>query len=397
MKLLFMTNLFPKEKEAEIRSKMKFNMNDAANALQWNIVNGLEECGVGDMTLYNHLPLDSFPENYPEWYVKGFPFSHDGKQEDKSIPFFNLKYVKQLFVHRPFVKESARWAKKNPEGVILSYTLSMIFLKAIRKAKKKSPGIRAYAVVADLPQFTMRTGNPLRRWFRKRTVQKTQKLLRHLDGFVLLTEQMAEKLAITQPYIVMEGIAPTLEREASVAVGPEKTVLYTGSMNKQFGILTLLDAFGQIKDPHYRLMLCGLGNAEEEIARRAKEDPRISFLGKVPHEEVLRMQQRATVLVNPRQNIEEFTKYSFPSKTMEYLASGAPVVAYHLDGIPAEYGEYLHYVPDNSPEALAAAIKEICEKPAEERLAMGEKGRSFVLNEKNNAKQSKKILDFMTK
>ena len=38
--------------------------------------------------------------------------------------------------------------------------------------------------------------------------------------------------------------------------------------------------------------------------------------------------------VNPRQNNEEFTKYSFPSKTMEYLASGVPVVAYKLDGIP---------------------------------------------------------------
>ena len=41
--ILFLGRLFPREKEAEIKLKMKTGMQDAANALQWNIIDGLEE------------------------------------------------------------------------------------------------------------------------------------------------------------------------------------------------------------------------------------------------------------------------------------------------------------------------------------------------------------------
>lgn len=44
--------------------------------------------------------------------------------------------------------------------------------------------------------------------------------------------------------------------------------------------------------------------------------------------------KNADVLVNPRQNDDEYTKYSFPSKNIEYLMTGNAVMAYMLDGIP---------------------------------------------------------------
>ena len=39
--VLFLGRLFPHEKESEIKAKMKTGMQDAANALQWNIIDGL--------------------------------------------------------------------------------------------------------------------------------------------------------------------------------------------------------------------------------------------------------------------------------------------------------------------------------------------------------------------
>lgn len=98
--------------------------------------------------------------------------------------------------------------------------------------------------------------------------------------------------------------------------------------------MNLIDAFQQIKDPNYELRICGVGDSEDAIKAAAQKDERIHFWGKLPREQVLEWQSKATVLVNPRQNNEEFTKYSFPSKTMEYLSSGVPLVAYKLDGIP---------------------------------------------------------------
>ena len=103
-------------------------------------------------------------------------------------------------------------------------------------------------------------------------------------------------------------------------------------------------------------------------------------------------QKQATVLVNPRQNNEEFTKYSFPSKTMEYLSSGIPVVAYKLDGIPDEYDAYIQYVEDDSIESLKKKLIEVCELSDEERQSLGSAGRAFVLTEKNSTIQVKKIV-----
>jgi hypothetical protein len=53
----------------------------------------------------------------------------------------------------------------------------------------------------------------------------------------------------------------------------------------------------------------------------------------------------ADVLVNPRPNNEEYTKYSFPSKNIEYLMTGKPVVGYMLDGMPPIYKEFMFVIP----------------------------------------------------
>jgi glycosyltransferase involved in cell wall biosynthesis len=66
--------------------------------------------------------------------------------------------------------------------------------------------------------------------------------------------------------------------------------------------------------------------------------------------------RKADVLVNPRQNDEAYTKYSFPSKNIEYLLSGNPVVAYMLDGVPEEYRKFMSIVPDDGVDSLKDTI-----------------------------------------
>src|SRR5690606_28854588 len=99
-----------------------------------------------------------------------------------------------------------------------------------------------------------------------------------------------------------------------------KTILYTGTLAKRYGIVHLLEAFALIKDQDYRLWICGDGDARDEVNEKVRMDPRITYFSQISRERVLKFQKKATVLVNPRKSEGEFTKYSFPSKTMEYLA-----------------------------------------------------------------------------
>ena len=399
MKILFMSNLFPKETEKAVRAKMKFDMYDAANVLQWNLIDGIEQNNGGELSVVNLLPVDSWPQYYTSPFVPRYEFAHKEGATDVNTAFCNVKYIKAPCMNRSYKKEIKKWEKKtrgNDERVVILYSLKSAFLKAVTKLKKINASIKVVAVVADLPEFTVNQANPLRRWYAKHVSKELSNHIKDIDGFVLLTEHMATKMGINKPYMVMEGIVPRRQLiEKTVQNESVKTVLYTGSMNGKYGILSLLEAFSMIQNPNYRLILCGLGNAESEVHKACQNDSRIQYLGKVSHEKVMELQSSATVVINPRQNNEEFTKYSFPSKTMEYLACGVPLIAYKLDGIPDEYDEYINYVPDNSPLTLARIIQDVCELSSEERAIMGQKAQRFVLEEKNNVKQTKRILNFI--
>lgn len=399
--ILFLGRLFPREKEAEIKAKMKTGMQDAANALQWNIIDGLEANNCGRLKILNYLPVDSYPKGYTDCYVEEFSFSHTNKYEaeDLNVGCTNRSIIKHFLNVFPFKREVKKWALQSSTSkrVLVLYTASAMFLSLAKYAKRFDPSIECCCIIADLPEFATASDlHGVRKAYSAYRTHRSNSLYKHVDRFVLLTEQMAERLGITVPYIVVEGIAPETDSGSDVSLAnkyrDQKYVFYSGTLNPKFGIESLLKAFAMIQDEDLHLFICGFGQAEAMIQKQAEQDPRIVFLGRLDRTDVLALQKNATVLVNPRQNNEEFTKYSFPSKTMEYLASGVPVVAYKLDGIPDEYDDYIFYVPDNSPEALAQTLISVCEKPLEERQLYGSRAKKFVIDNKNNVVQAKKIL-----
>lgn len=402
--ILFLGRLFPKEKEAEIKSKMKTGMYDAANALQWNIIDGLEENACGNLKIINYLPVDSYPNGYTDKRIEEFGFNHTDKRacDDLNVGCTNLSVIKQFVNIYPFKREVKKWVKNNKSSkkVIVMYTAARMFLELAAYAEKLDPSVKFCCIIADIPEFAAVSDlRGFRKLYNSYVIRKTNSLYVSIDKFVLLTDQMAKRLNIISPHIVMEGIAPEqdvpIDNVLADKYKAERYILYTGTLNYKFGIGELLDAFALIPDKDVKLIICGFGQAEERIRKDMLSDPRIVFLGKVDRTQVIPLQRGATVLVNPRQNNEEFTKYSFPSKTMEYLASGVPVVAYKLDGIPDEYDDYINYVEDDTPATLANKITEVLNLTCDERKIAGEAAKKFVLDNKNYKIQAKRILDFL--
>ena len=403
--ILFLGKLFPKEIEEEIKSKMLIGMQDAANALQWNIIEGIDENNCGTIKILDYLPVNSYPRGYTEKYIKEYIFQHTEKyrSDDKVVATNNLRILKHFCNYRKFKNEVAKWLYENSERekILFVYTASSMFLKLARYVKKKNPQIKTVCMIADLPEFVnVRKLRGLANIYNKYEVKESSSLYKYVDKFILLTQQMAEKLKINSPYLVIEGVA-TDERqfEDNPLFGKyknEKYVFYGGTLNYRFGIMTLLDAFARIEVENIKLIICGCGEAESLIKERQVHDERILYLGKIDRKNVLALQKNAVVLINPRQNNEEFTKYSFPSKNLEYLSSGVPLIAYKLDGIPNEYDDYIIYPENDSVYSLSDTITNICNLTKEERKAIGLKAKKFVLENKNNKVQAKKIIDFIS-
>ena len=393
MKYAFLTCLIPEDQEETVRHLSRNNMQDAANALQWNLFEGFQENLGTDIRLFNVLPIGSFPQYYRKAFVKNGSFDTRYNQNNRNVGFCNVKLLRKY--HQPvcIYRELKKWcAADNEEKTLFVYTVSAPFMTAVEKLRKKFPELKVCAIIADLPNMSCLSAKKglLQKAFEKNQASKAYASIACVDAFVLLTKQMAEYMQIQKPWIVMEGIAgkpQILETKKA----DKKIILYTGTLHCQFGVLNLVEAFSKMPGEEYSLVICGIGDSEQEIRNYAEADQRIRFMGQVTRQVALQFQQQATVLVNPRQNNEEFTKYSFPSKTMEYLASGVPVVAYKLDGIPDEYDSYLNYVADDSAESLAEKLVEICNLDEATRREMGNRGAEFVLKNKNAKAQTLKI------
>ena len=393
----FLSTLIPKELEDDVRSKSIANMPDAAIALQNHLYSGLYRNITQPICIFNILPIGSFPQNYKSAFISEDLFSTPEQSKLYNLGFCNIKLIRRYDQPRRIYKAISKWCARNTSSkVLFVYTLSSSFMIAVHRLKREFPQLKVCAIVADLPNMGCLASNQsgLKKRFIDKFANESYSRLDAVDYFVLLTQQMADYMHITQPYCVVEGIA-TQPKEMVQEGGAEsgfKTIMYTGTLHKKFGILNLLKAFEQIEGSEYRLIICGIGDSEEEIRRAAEADHRIDFRGQLTREEVLKLQRSASVLVNPRQNTEEFTKYSFPSKNLEYLSSGIPLVAYKLDGIPDEYDEHIYYVQDNSVVALKNRLVEVCEMDARLRRKKATAAQKYVLAEKNEVKQTEKIL-----
>lgn len=398
--ILFVSHLIPREIYKEVSEKSTNNMQDAANALQWNLIEGFAYHFDKKLDVINFLPIASFPQYYKDAKVKNIMFDAGVEKPGISIGFNNIKFIRRWSIRRGLYSRVSAWCAENSKKhcTIIAYTLNSVMLDALRKIKKKHRDISVCAIVADLPDMINLSSNkgPVRRLADRICSASSYKNIDIVDKFVLLTSHMAEYLGTDKPYCVMEGIAPKVDSTLhSVEETEIKTVLYTGTLHKKFGVVHLLEAFEKITDENYRLVICGVGDSEKTIIDAAARDPRIIFKGKCSRDQVLELQKSATVLVNPRMNNEEFTKYSFPSKNLEYLSSGIPLIAYKLDGIPDEYDEYINYVEDDTPKSLADKIYSICELPVEQRSELGVRAQSYVSKNKNAIKQTQKIVDLL--
>lgn len=386
--------MVPQELSDEVKHNSFNNMIDAANALEHNLIEGFIANLPTTPKIINALPIGSYPQYYKKAFIKNSVFQLGNRSDHENIGFCNIKFIRNYFIKKSVYKSMKKYCKeKNGEIVLCIYSASAEFLSAAQKIKKKYPNVIICEIIADLPGMTNLSikKSTLLQWFIDYKAKQSLKRLEIVDCFVLLTKQMADYLHISKPYCVVEGIA-SKSQQIKERENTEKTILYTGTLHQKFGVMNLVEAFNQIESPDYRLVICGIGDSEKEIREAAEKNPRISFLGQLTRSEVLELQNQATILVNPRHNNEEYTKYSFPSKTMEYLSSGIPIVAYKLDGIPDEYNSYIQYVEDDSIESLKKKLVEVCELSNEERQNIGSRGRTFVLSNKNSTIQVKKIV-----
>lgn len=132
-----------------------------------------------------------------------------------------------------------------------------------------------------------------------------------------------------------------------------QALVFAGRLGPQKALAVALQALVDV--PDVTLAVAGDGPERSALERRAHElglDGRVSFLGSVPREQVLRLFHAADASILPS------AWENFPHTIVEALAVGCPVIATAVGGVPevVRDGENGLLVPPGDPDALGAAI-----------------------------------------
>ncbi len=304
------------------------------------------------------------------------------------IPAIRNPILKAVWVGFGTFWKTLRLAKKE-SAVIVDGLNRTTALAGLLAAKMK--GIPCIGIVTDLPDMLGGSG------FSKKLANF---VIGQCTGYVLLTQAMNDRLNPKgKPYVILEGHADITMAEKAPSLEKKlrpRVCLYAGGVSKRYGLENLVEGFRQANIENAQLHIYGPGSYVEELKEIAAADPRVYYGGMLLSSQVVDKEMEAALLVNPRPTGEEFVKYSFPSKTMEYMASGTPVAPTVLPGMPEEYHPYVFLLEDETAEGIGKKLKEVLAQSDEALFQKGQAARSFILNNKNNVIQGRKILDLLT-
>ncbi len=285
------------------------------------------------------------------------------------------------------------FSKKDSVLIVDILDVSIVF-GAIFAAKIKR--IPIIGIVTDIPDYLFVIS--------KAHAKLANKNIKLCNAYILLTEQMNEVINKTRkkPYIVMEGHVPKevdteLDNKESILKYKEFVCLYAGILDERYGVADLVRGFLLAELPNARLDLYGEGSYKEEILRLEKLHPQICYQGVKSNKEIVMEEKKASLLINPRPSKEQFVKYSFPSKNLEYMVSGTPILTTALPGMPEEYKQYSYIIEEESDKGIAKMLQLIASKTSLERDSFGKQAKDFVKAYKSGDAQAKKVEDFVRK
>ncbi len=403
MKILFLTGAYPKGAEQMLLEMGKGSpLSIPSNTFQWAVIDGLEKNNA-DYSVVSYPFLSCFPSHFKRLYTPKMDFIFNEHKIGSMEPFFNVTGISRYSIRKRLYKFAKKWAEQNQKEdklVVLTYSPSSWFLEPIIRLKKSYSNITLCPIITDLPDDyinPMYNLSAVKLYLQANELKKIRKCYKDVDGYVLLSKPMEEKIPNSEGRdIIIEGIsADCTGLHLKTKETEYKTLLYTGSLGIHTSIIDLVDAFMKTTNPNFRLVICGGGECEKYINECSETDSRIVFKGVVPREDVLELQRNATAVINPRKPSIPITRFSFPSKTMEYMSSGTPFVGYKLGGIPEEYYEHYYALTDESEETLINAINVILTKPLSELNAKAEDAYHFISEKKSSQYQVARLLEFL--
>ena len=323
----------------------------AGNKFQNGLVNALRQNNTVEKFVV--LPYRTFP-HHRLLICNDRKYKKLEDYEVHVVKYINFPILNYMSIKCSIHHAVQKWCDKNKDSdsVIILFNCASYKVKPLIQLSRKY-NIPFFVIIADV---VPKTNN----FFREIERKKQEQLMKKVSGIIPITDLIKKDFAPNQYSLRIEGGVVDIPHNEKL---DDSTILitYTGALDENSSIDVLLDAFSSIRCKNLRLQIVGDGKYAKKVEEAAKKDSRIVFLGQVDNIRSIEIQNRSHILVCPRLPDGYVTKYTFPSKLFEYLSTGHCVVAFHLEGIPEEYNEFIYYPKDNNADSLGRLLLELVE------------------------------------
>ena len=392
MKILFLGYVVSSEKANQLSGASV-----AGNTMQLELLRELNSMPDVDLDVCSILPVATFPTE-PRKLIRSMYHEISPGIRAYSPGLITLPVLKQVAQIVGLLRAAAKLARHQEYDHVLTFNMLPLVGVAAWWVKKRR-GVPIACLLADPPVETRDTRSritsaPLAayNWW-------TRRLLSAVDQVIALTPEAARTYAPQARAMVVDGAVPArlfADLPGRSAVQQEKTILFTGALTSYNGIAEIVAAMHLVTNPSAVLHIYGGGPMADFVRESARNSNRIVYHGKIDSSLIPKLQREAFLLVNPRQIDHPVSNVTFPSKMLEYMASGTPVLTTRLRSISSDYEDLVYFADVGSPEDLAVRIDALCATPSEEFAQVGAVARDFVLETRTWHAAAERMVSFLS-
>lgn len=373
----------------------------AGNNMQNGVIKGIYNEIGNDLILITVIPIATYPRE-KKIYIKKSKEKIDKNINSTIVPFINLPIIKQVTIFINLIREIKKIIKmyKDEEIKLLVFN-AVPFVSLPVNIISKLYSYKSICMLADPPVDYIKR-NKISKIFRELRDKISAYSINRFDKNIVLNKNAAIDYAPTKPYIVVDcGIDICKNDKIKKKIikhyqkTGEKRIVFTGTIQEHSGILNLVEAMKYIKYPNVKLYIYGNGPLKDIILEKTKYMNNVIINNFLPHDKIRKIQQEAYLLVNPSKVDHPINRVAFPSKLMEYMISGTPVITNRLEAINDEYNDKIFFFKKDDPREMANDIINLINCEYEVFMRKAEEAERFIVNNKDWNIQGKRICKFI--
>lgn len=356
----------------------KFNINPSNQNFHYRFLKAL-----GTATPVTALTLRPFAKGLFD--INKLP---EASSQDDNITFKYLAdetgRLYKLFVREANIAKTLQNELKESDTVILVDSMKYALAKTALRLGKKNR-IKVFGIITDNPRLL---SNESSLYCRAIT-----SLYKKYDGFIALSKGLNELANVgNKPTYIFHGFAEELPE---IVKKEQKPYFFCcGALYERYGILNMIEAFKKLKTD-YELLIAGHGPLISAIKAIEQQDQQIHYLGLLSKEQISDYEQNAALNINPRLFDAELDKYSVPSKVLEYLASGTPLLTTMHTTLHEEFVGEAIWIKNGSVDELRKAMELFLKLQTNDLKKKALLAKQKVLEHYGLKVQGQKIYEFL--